>query len=238
MNESTGERERIAPKGSVILRIDEETYNGRLGNIGEHGMFVLMDDLPLDRWGGCLVDFELRFDGARAKWEYGTGRIASIQGLSVRLTFETPSSSALRRSLGQLVNESEIHARVMSVVLIDADLRRRGRTAKAFRTAGCAVVEAATPLEAISSLGAASFEPDVVAVANSLPSETSDELRSFVQQDHPAALLITVGDELLAPLGMHHWLSADPSSDLVARVRDLLVLHVVSHGRERVASPS
>ena len=216
---------RIAPKGSVLLQVAGETRRGRIGNIGVAGMLVSDVTVP-SSWAGRSVDFEIRFDAARAEWLRGKGRILRVDAVGLAVAFETPSSAELLRALGELTTASHAHDRVMSVVLIDADPQRRSSIATGFRATGCAVEEAATPLEAIVRLGATNFEPDVIVVADSLPSTAADEMRAFVGRYHPDALLVTVGDELLAPGGMVHWLSsADPKADLAARVREILVRH-------------
>lgn len=47
--------------------------------------------------------------------------------------------------------------------------------------------------------------------------------RGLVEREHRNALLVTVGDELVASGGVDHWLSsADPKADLAARVREIL----------------
>jgi hypothetical protein len=49
-------------------------------------------------------------------------------------------------------------------------------------------------------------------------------MRRFVEAYHPTARLIAIGDEVLQPDGLAHWLSSnDPQDDLAARVRGALV---------------
>jgi hypothetical protein len=73
-------------------------------------------------------------------------------------------------------------------------------------------------------LGESRFEPDVIAVADS-QSADAEEMRVFVEREHPKAKLIRIGDETLRPEGLVHWLSsADPDADLPARVREALVV--------------
>jgi hypothetical protein len=91
------------------------------------------------------------------------------------------------------------------------------------------VIDVSTPLEAIVRLGEAPFEPDLIAIADSLPGQISDDLREFVEREHPRAKLVTIGDEVDDPTGLVHWLSSrNPNSDLVTRVR-----HVLSRPKRR-----
>jgi hypothetical protein len=108
-------------------------------------------------------------------------------------------------------------------VLIDASPERSGPIAEAFRAAGCVVFEVSTPLEAIVRLGESQFEPDLIAIADSVPSPTADELRRFAELEHPSAKLVTLGGDDVAPPDPTHWLSTSGSrDDLIARIRDLL----------------
>lgn len=224
---------RIVPKGSVRLQALGKTRRGRIGNIARGGLLVFTDVTELDGWRDRDIDLELRFDGARGDWLGATGRIVRIQDLGLALAFVAPSSADLLHAIGELTTASHAHARVMSVLLIDAEPTRRSTMAAGFRAVGCTVEEAATPLEAIVWLGATNFEPDVIAVADSRPDTAADDMRVFVERDHPEALLVTIGDELLPPYGMARWLSsADPKADLAARVLEVLVL-TVGHAHAR-----
>jgi hypothetical protein len=72
-------------------------------------------------------------------------------------------------------------------------------------------------------LGESSFEPDVIAVADSANDDAND-MRAFVEREHPNAKLITIGDEVFQPDGFANWLSsANPNADLASRVRVVLV---------------
>ena len=72
-------------------------------------------------------------------------------------------------------------------------------------------------------LGESEFEPDLIAIADSLPASTSDQMRRFVEAEHPRARLVTIGDAATAPDGLALWLSsANPNTDLAARIRTVL----------------
>lgn len=214
---------RICPKGTSLLRVDDYALRGRIANLGEGGMLVIPDlDAP-ERLLGRLADAEVRLDGGFAQWLPATGRIVRIADGGVAIAFDTLSGE-LRAMIDELTTASRAHTRVLSVVLIDADAQRRSAMTAGFRATGCGVIEAATPLEAIVRLGESSFEPDVIAIADSQPAAPADELREFVERNHPGAKLVAIGDSLLQPDGIAHWLSsADPGSDLPARIREVLV---------------
>jgi hypothetical protein len=160
---------RIIAKDAVNLRAEGQALRGRIANLGSEGMFVLTAVTAPDRMLGRAVVFEIRFDGGRAEWLRGTGEIARIHAYGLAVVFEAPPA-ALLRMIDELATASYASARVMSVVLIDADRDRRSAMAAGFRATGCSVVEAGTPL-----------------------------MRVFVERDHPGAKLVTSGDEVLAP---------------------------------------
>jgi hypothetical protein len=214
---------RICAKGTSLLRVDGYALRGRIANLGEGGMLIVTDvDLP-EGLLGHLADIEVRLDGGLAQWLPATGRIVRISGGGVAIAFDTLSGE-LRGMIDELTTASRARRRVLSVVLIDADVQRRSAMTAGFRATGCGVIEATTPLEAIVRLGESSFEPDVIAIADSHPAAAADEMRGFVERNHPNVKLVTIGEALLQPDGIVHWLSsADPASDLPDRIREVLV---------------
>jgi PilZ domain-containing protein len=214
---------RIAPKGTVTIHALGNAHRGRLVNIGVGGMYVATGVSLPDRLLGRVVDLELRFDRALAAWQRLTGRISRIAADGPAIVFAAPTAPALLLVIDKLTTASHASARVISVVLIDADEARRAVIAAGFRATGCEVVEAATQLEAIVRLGECDFEPDIIAVANTQPVTAADEMRAFVEHYHPSSMLVTIGPELLDPAGLANWLSeATATADLPVRIRELL----------------
>jgi len=214
------QHQRVSPKGTVIFAAGEQRERGRITNISIGGMLATMTTTPdmLDRY----VELDLRLDDRLARWLRLTGKVVRIDGTSVAVAFaDVPA--VFVRLIDEISTASHADRRVLSVVLIDATTDRREKIAEGFRAAGCQVIDVSTALEAIVRLGEASFEPDLIAIADSLPSQVSEDLRQFVEREHPRAKLVTIGDELVDPGGLVHWLSsADPQSDLAARVRHVL----------------
>lgn len=229
MNDRSGERPerrqhvRIEPKGALLFRAAGHEQRGRIANLSEGGVYVLTDASAAKQLLDRSIEIELRLDAGHAEWFRATGQIVRAQEDGVAIAFDLLAAPLLRM-IDELSSASRAHARVMSVVIVDADAQRCSAMAAGFRATGCRVVEAATPLEAIVRLGESSFEPDVIAIADSYPSAAAAEMRTFVERDHPNAKLITIGDELLQPDGFANWLSsANPDADLPARVREALV---------------
>jgi hypothetical protein len=214
---------RISPKGTLILSVGEHAQRARLANIGAHGCLATTHVTAPEKLLGHQVDIELRLDGPDATWLRLSGHVVRIEATAVALAFDTVPDEFVRL-IDEMLTASHHHRRILSVMLVDATPLRRRAMAEAFRAVGCVVVGVATPLEAIVRLGESHFEPRLVAVADSLPTSTSDDLRRFIEKAHPDAKLVTIGDELLNPLGLGNWLSsANPDGDLAARIRDVLM---------------
>jgi hypothetical protein len=215
---------RTAPKGAVLVHALGQARRGRIANIGGGGMFILTPVSAPARLLGRIVEVELRLDGASAEWLSVTGRIARLEANGLALSFDGPLPAPLQRAIDDLTSASWAHDRVLWVVLIDANTERRSAMVAGFRATGCVVVEAATPLDAIVRLGESTFEPDVIAVADSETGSDAEQMRAFVERDHPKAKLITIGDEIFQPDGFANWLSSsNPDADLPRRVREALV---------------
>lgn len=213
---------RIAPKGTLIVTVGDHSHRARVANIGAGGCLALTTVTAPESWLERFVEISMRLDGKHSAWLKLTGRIRRIEANSIAIAFDNRPPEFVR-VIDEMSTASYSHHRMLSVVLVDATEARRLAIAEAFRAAGCTVVDVSTPLEAIVRLGESHFEPDLVAVADSLPTSTSDELRRFVDKAHPAAKLVTIGDEAVEPSGLLHWLSsANPDNDLAARVRSVL----------------
>jgi PilZ domain len=217
--------ERIDLKGSVIVHVGPHAQRERLINLSHSGLLATATAEAASYEPGSAVEIELRLDGQHAEWLHVSGRIVRVGPEGIAIAFDAPLPE-LARMIDEMSTASHARLRVMSVILVDADPARRPLLASAFRTVGCLVVETSTPLEAIVRLGESSFEFNVIAIADSTPGAIADELRNFVERNHPYVKLITIGNDLVEPSGTGHWLSsADPASDLAARVREILGRH-------------
>lgn len=216
------EHARIIAKGAVNLRTFDHAQGGRIVNLSAGGLSVVTSVNPPERLLRRSVELEIRLDGIHAEWVSARGEIVRIRALGLAIAFHTPHVELLAM-IDRLGTAAHASARVITVVLIDADRDRRGAMAAGFRATGCTVVEAATPLEAVVRLGETSFEPDVIAVADS-QCGAAEEMRGFVEREHPRAKLVTISDAVFAPDGIAHWLSSTASYvDLPGRIRSVLL---------------
>lgn len=206
----------------MVVHVSDQVQRGRIANLAIGGLLVTTATTAPARWLGRTARVELRLDGQEGDWLHGDGKVLRILADRLAISLET-RSPGLQRVIEELSGLSHAHSRVMHVVLIDDDVVRRTQMVTAFRGAGCTVVDAASPLEAIVRLGESMFEPDVIAIANSSPADISEELRTFVEREHPRAKLVAIGEAPIDPAGVMHWLSSsDPADDMQARVREML----------------
>ena len=213
---------RLSPKGTVSIRARGYDVRGRIANVSSGGLAAQTLVTAPDRVLACAVELELRLDTQQAGWLQLAGKILRIGATSIAVAFDTVPAG-FDRVIDEALTASNGHGRVLSIVIVDATIERRLRMAEAFRAAGCAVVDVSTPLEAIVRLGEFHFEPDVIAIADSIPSLIADEMRQFVDHEHPRAKLVTIGDGATEPDALVHWLSSvNPGNDLAARIRDVL----------------
>jgi len=231
MTEITERRKhtRIALKGTAILLAGEHAVRARLVNLSQGGFLARTLVTPPMRLLGRSVDIELRLDDPLAQWNRLEGKIVRIGNDSVAICLD--ATSALVRLVDEMTDASRTRDRVISVILIDEDPSRRKLLGDAFRTVGCTLIDAATSLEAIVRLGESSFEPDVIAVADSIPAATANEMREFVGRNHPAVKLVSITEVLDPSINIFQLTPEDLRGNLADAIRRVL-------GRPRSPSSS
>jgi hypothetical protein len=220
---------RIALKGTAILLASEHAVRARLINLSEGGFLARTIVNPQRRLLGRSVDIELRLDDRLSQWNHLEGKIVRIGNERVAICFN--ATPALVRLVDGMTTASRASERVISVILIDEDATRRKRLAEGFRIVGCSLIEAATSLEAIVRLGESSFEPDVIAVADSIPAATANQMREFVRRDHPHVKLVSITDVIDPGVNIFQLTPEDLSGNLAHAIRRVL-------GRPRAPSSS
>lgn len=211
---------RIVLKGTAILLAGEYAVRARLANLGEGGFLATTLVAPPPQLLGRSVDLELRLDDPLAKWNRLEGTVVRIGDDRIALAFDaTPTIVELVRAMTRAAQTRE---RVLAVVLIDEDATRRRLLGDGFRTVGCSLIEAATSLEAIVRLGESSFEPDVIAVADSIPASTANEMREFVGRNHPHVKLISITDVIDPSIDIFQLTPDDLRGNLAHAIRRVL----------------
>jgi hypothetical protein len=211
---------RIGLKGTAILLAGEHAVRARLVNLSEGGFLGSTLVTPPRRLLGRSVDIELRLDDPLSQWNRLEGKIVRIANEKVAICFN--ATSALIRLIDGMTAASRARDRVISVILIDEDTARRKVLAEGFRIVGCSLIEAATSLEAIVRLGESSFEPDVIAVADSIPAATANEMREFVGRHHPHVKLVSITDVIDPAINIFQLTPEDLRGNLTDAIRRLL----------------
>jgi CheY-like chemotaxis protein len=211
---------RIALKGTAIVLAPEHAVRARLINLSEGGFLATTLVTPPARLLGRSVDIELRLDDPLSQWNRLQGKIMRIGNGSIALALD--ATPALVRLVDGMTAASRARERVISIILIDEDDTRRQLLAEGFRTVGCSLIEAATSLEAIVRLGESSFEPDVIAVADSIPAATANEMREFVGRNHPRVKLVSITDVVDPGVNIFQLTPEDLCGNLADAIRRVL----------------
>ena len=211
---------RIVLKGTAILLAGEHAVRARVLNLSEGGFLGGTLVTPPMRLLGRSVDIELRLDDGLSTWNRLEGKITRIANESLAICFS--ATPTLVRLVDGMTVASRARDRVISVILIDEDAARRKLLAEGFRIVGCSLIEAATSLEAIVRLGESSFEPDVIAVADSIPAATANEMREFVGRNHPHVKLVSITDILDPSINIFQLTPEDLRGNLTDAIRRVL----------------
>lgn len=211
---------RIALKGTAILLAGEHAVRARLVNLSEGGFFASTLVSPPRRLLGRSVDVELRLDDRFSEWNHLEGKIVRLGNERVAVCFD--ATRALVKLVDAMTVASRANDRVVTVILIDEDTARRKLLAEGFKTVGCSLIEAATSLEAIVRLGESSFEPDVIAVADSIPSAVAGEMREFVARAHPHVKLVSITDVIDPSISIFQLTPEDLRGNLAEAIRRVL----------------
>lgn len=211
---------RIALKGTAILLAGEHAVRARLVNLSEGGFLGSTLITPPRRLLGRSADIELRLDDRFSQWNRLEGKIVRIANERVAICFN--ATPALVRLVDGMTVASRARERVISVILIDEDAARRKLLAEGFRIVGCTLIEAATSLEAIVRLGESSFEPDMIAVADSIPAATANDMREFVGRNHPNVKLVSITDVIDPAVNIFQLTPEDLRGNLTGAIRRVL----------------
>jgi len=189
---------RIAVKGTVTLVTPSHAQRARITNISTAGLLAHTSVTAASNLLGRSVGIELRLDGSAHEWLTLGGRVVRIEPTAVALSFEAVSDRFIHL-IDEMTTASLCDQRTLSVVVVDENEQRRAIMAEAFRCAGCIVVEATTSLEAIVRLGELHFEPNFIAIADSIDGTTAGHMRTFVEREHPRSQLVMLEDSHDAP---------------------------------------
>ena len=184
---------RIETNGSVVVHV-QGGARGRVLDLSVGGIRVQLADGEPRGAADDPVALQVHLDGAGATWLRFEGLVrrtdargaTAIAFTSIPIDFAEVIQIELRADLE--------HAGASNVLVVDPQSPRRRRLAAALAGAGCFVVEAGTPLEAIAHLGQARARPWIVAIADTVPGAIADELRAYLADTDARVQLVSLGD--------------------------------------------
>ncbi|MGN6110083.1 MAG: PilZ domain-containing protein [Kofleriaceae bacterium] len=198
---------RIQPKGAVMLELDGRIVHGRISNLSATGLLVALEDADCVRPLDPRLVLQVRLDNPVSSWIELEGHVVRIEecALAIELDHATPAYDAL---IGSEQVAAAQNRRTPCAVVVGSDEARRRPVVDRLRSVGYVIVEAATPLEAVVRVGEASYEPQVIAVAETMLQSNADELRSFMLREHPDAEILAFGPDGAESTALDQWLEA------------------------------
>ena len=185
---------RVQSSGTVIVH-GPFAAHGRIIDLAIGGLSLLVDDAAALPGVGNTVRLDVRLDGL-GRWLHLIGSVARVdaRGSAVALVLEL---LAVPPDFEDLVQDELLSALECSqcprILLVDVARGRRELVAAAFRATGCDVIEASSPLEAISEIDQSRVHLWAVVIADTEIASHADDLRTFLRETYPGVPLIVVG---------------------------------------------
>ncbi|MGE0867494.1 MAG: PilZ domain-containing protein [Kofleriaceae bacterium] len=219
---------RLRVKGSAAIKYGGHTAHGRILDLGLGGLSIWTDQpSAFEQLDGHAVRIQITLEGLPREEFSLRGRVlrtsAGAQLIAIR--FDHLPEQLIARLTHELTAAvaDEVAPRM---ILVDEVADRRSLIAHAFRAAGCNVTEVSSALEAITRLEDFHFEPALIAIADTLPATQAEQLRDFMQGEHPDAHMVAIGKSAANRDPSGSWLrSNDGDDDLQIRVDRVMIAH-------------
>lgn len=188
---------RVQSTGTVIVHGPFATH-GRIIDLSIGGLSLLVDDAAALPDVGSTVRLDVRLDGL-GRWLHLIGSVMRVdaRGSAVALVIEL---LAIPPDFEDLVQDELLSAlecsQVPRILLVDVEFGRRELVAAAFRATGCDVIQASSPLEAISEIDQSPVHLRAVVIADTVIASHADHLRTFLRETYPGVPLIVVGQRM------------------------------------------
>lgn len=188
---------RVVTGGEAVLHRGADRVRGRIDDVSMGSVRIELAGAVDALEAGAAVTVELHLEAAAPGWLQVSGRIERILATQAA-TQVVIAFDEVPVGLADLL-EDELRATVESlrappVVIVDADESRRARLAGVMRDAGCRVVEAAAPLDAISSMQRSMTRAWMIVIADTFPERDAEQLREFFRDVHPQVDQASVGE--------------------------------------------
>lgn len=212
---------RVAATGTLVLRDRDHWMRGRLVELALDGprIRIAAGWVPA---AGASVWLALRLDGQNA-WLRAHGRVGPIEiaAGAAELVIEL---DLVPTDFEDVIQDQLLAAlecrRTRHVVIVDCQRHRRAAVAAAFRSLAFHVIEASSPLEAISALDNSALHPWAVAIADTEVAAHAEALRAFFDEVYPTLRQIAIGDR--GPERSAEVLTVDAIPDLARQIGGLV----------------
>lgn len=212
---------RVQSTGTAVVH-GSFAAHARILDLAIGGVSLLVDGAAALPAAGAHVHLDVRLDGL-GRWLHLSGTVvrADARGpgavLVIVLLVVPPDFEDLVQD--ELLSALEC-ARQPRILVVDGVRGRRRLVADAFRTTGCHVIEASSPLEAIAEIDQSRLHLRAVVIADTELASHADELRGFLGEMYPAVPLIELGQRDRTT-GKNS-LCVDRVSDLALQIFDLV----------------
>lgn len=198
---------RVEATGTAVVH-GTFAAHARILDLAVGGLSLLVQDAAALPVVGAQVRLDVRLDGL-GRWLPLIGSVVRIDArgsgsvLVIALLVVPPDFEDLVQD--ELLSALEC-AQLPHVLLVDGARGHRALVAGALRAMGCHVIEASSPLEAITEIDQSRLHLRAVVVADTEPASGGEDLRRFLRETYAGVPLIDVGQrprgrELREPLG-------------------------------------
>jgi hypothetical protein len=191
---------RVNVSGNAIVHAAAQVVRCDIVNLSMGGVLLRStENVAIGVPFGAPVTVELHLDAEHSAWFRLRGhvhRLDQAAGLCVSFHHISPQFEDLMGDEVLAVLEGERSPRVL---VVDLSPERRAKVAQELRSAGCVVVEVATPLDAIAAIEQSKAHIEL-ALVSEWPAGTEGALMAFLRDVHPEIELATIADR---PRGAH-----------------------------------
>jgi CheY-like chemotaxis protein len=220
---------RASVSGNAIVHAITGVARCDIVNISIGGVLLRATESAGLHFGHPVI-VELHLDATDTEWIHLRGHVQRIDdGGAFGVSFHHVSPQ-FEDIMGDEVLAALECDRRPHVLLIDLSPTRRGSVAAALRDAGCIVVEALTPLDAIAAVEQSRSHIEMALVGDEWTGSSKGALTAYLRHVHPEIELVTIADRPRGRRDRAGWVFAN-QRDLERQIRPLLDGIVRRRGR-------
>ena len=190
---------RVNVSGNAIVHAAAQVVRCDIVNLSMGGVLLRStENVAIGLPVGSPVVVELHLDAEHSEWIRLRGHVHRHDQARLCVSFHhiSPQFEDLMGDEVLAVLEGERSPRVL---VVDLSPERRAKVALELRSAGCVVIEVATPLDAIAAIEQSQAHIEL-ALVSEWPAGIEGALMAFLRDVHPEIELATIADR---PRGVH-----------------------------------